>query len=288
MGRKDDVGLLVGEPGQFLFDFTHVPVGVADVVRRDAIVHFHVEIAQLQAPPGAADARLGVHDDLAGVDGVRFEQRGQSEDHARGIAARIAHEVCCPNAVPVQFGNPVDRRIEQFRRRVWTAVPGRVYIGVVEPEIGTDVHDAHAPLQEGADPVHGHPVRRAETDHVRGYGGNFIQGSQRSVPVRIDPGKDLSEVLPGILFRRGENDLDAGMSRRQPVQFHAGIPRRADNAQFDHVPSLFSFMIPLMRLSVFLAWPVDLVTRSIVFSPATLPTISDHSARSIASHTPDA
>ena len=101
-------------------------------------------------------------------------------------------------------------------------------------------------------------------------------------------GKDLAEALPAVLFRRGENDLDAGMTRRQPVQFHARVSRRADDAQFDHVLSLFSFMIRLTRLSVFLAWAVDLVTRRIVFSPATLPTISGHSAWSIASHTPDA
>ena len=74
--------------------------------------------------------------------------------------------LCRTDLVGEQLGQAVGEPVQQLRTGVGLAVPRRVERGVLEPEVGGEVHDVRHPLHERRHQRLGGAVRQATEDEV--------------------------------------------------------------------------------------------------------------------------
>src|SRR5207253_10894949 len=130
---------------QLLDDLRQMPM-TFDRIRMKRFVHLAEVRAKADRPACAADARLGVDDDVRpnqpGRDGGR-----ESEDGSGRVAAWDCDEPGFGQLGAMQLRKSEDRLLEQCWIGVWLAVPLWVQRLVVQPEVGAHVDHPHAGIQ---------------------------------------------------------------------------------------------------------------------------------------------
>ena len=183
---------------------------------------------------GAAQARLGVHDEPVILHQTRLEQRQAPQEDARGVATGIGDQASLPDVVPAKLAQAVGRApaVEQLRMRVLELIPARIEGRIVEPEIAAEVDHALADAQQVRRQGHRLAVGQREKDHVA-RGGEFgrIEGLNGKIYAPPKAGKDFrgrGRALP--LGRGGQvGKLDMRMLKEPPDELFARIPGRSGN-----------------------------------------------------------
>jgi len=67
---------------------------------------------------------------------------------------------------PINFGQAVNRLLQQLRRGVIVRVEFLVNLGALEPEVGAEVDDDAASLHQRHGKLGGHPMRQREEDDL--------------------------------------------------------------------------------------------------------------------------
>ena len=126
------------------------------------------EVQRLLEPaPGARHARGGVDDDAGRLDQAGAQQRGQGQAGRRRVAPGGGDEGRPGQVVPEQLGQAVDGLAPAAPARACSSpYQLRVERGVLQPEVGRQVHDQPDPVpQRGDDPL-GLAVRQGAEDQV--------------------------------------------------------------------------------------------------------------------------
>ena len=190
--------------------------------------------AALAARAGRADLRLD-HRRQVQVDHPGAEERVEAEDRRRRGAAGAGDEVGGLDLLAVQLRHAVDELAEQVGIRVLVAVPDRVVVRVVQPEVGAQVDDDLRLIAQLRQRLHADAVRQAEEEHVA-----RLQRLARRVlqlralsQVRVRGEDELARIAP----RRRLLDLHLRVAQQNPQQLPARIPRRADDRDCGHPSS---------------------------------------------------
>ena len=122
---------------QLLDDFREVPVAL-DRVRADRLVDLAEMHSHARRASGATHPRLGVDDDVRADEPGRHG-RSESQDRGGRVAARHGDHLRVFQVCFVQLGDAKNSLAEQRRCRVLPAIPLRILLRIVEPEVGAHV-----------------------------------------------------------------------------------------------------------------------------------------------------
>ena len=139
------------------------------LVGLEAVVDLAKLRGQPRLPPGAADPGLAVGDERIQADQLVLHQRGEPQDDGGGVAAGVAHQPGPADRVAVDLRQAVDRLGQQPFGAV-SLVILLVDRGVLEAEVGAQVHHLAVPGQKLGHHRHGGLMRHAGEDHCRGRG----------------------------------------------------------------------------------------------------------------------
>ena len=165
------VGLEAGVGGdlrELLLDLRDMAVA-AEAVRLHALVDLAEHQVGLRLAARARDAALGVDHEV--LDQARARERRERQERGGRVAAgraddgdrRVDERL---ELGPVELGQAVDRDVEEVGVRVLEAVPARVVGGVAEAEVGPEVDDRGAGLDDPGDDGRGRAVGQGEEDGV--------------------------------------------------------------------------------------------------------------------------
>ncbi len=105
--------------------------------------------------------------------------------------------------------------------------------GAPDAEIGAQVNDLAAELEQRHGELRRHAVRQRQEHDLRLFGQEF--GLGLAEPKRPGPGvmgelrKDLRQRLPGVLARGDGGQFRVRMRQEQAHEFFAGVTRRTDD-----------------------------------------------------------
>ena len=137
----------------------------------------------------------------------------------------------------MNLGQTVHGGGEEIGRGVVVRVKFLIDVGAPQAEIGAEVDDLAALLQEGDREFRGDAVGQGEEDEpdlLGEQGGVGLGEPDGFGPGMVaEFGKDLGERLPGVLARGDSGEFDMGMGEEQAHEFLAGITGGADDADFD-------------------------------------------------------
>src|SRR5882724_3280780 len=136
-----------GGEGEFLLDFREVPV-FGHGVGPDAFVALDEKIILLDLAARAADAAEGIGDDAGGFDETGAQKRQQGEQNAGGIAAGRRDEHGVFDCGTIDLGQTVNGGGEEIGRGMVVRVEFLIDVGAAEAEIGAEVDDLSALLEE--------------------------------------------------------------------------------------------------------------------------------------------
>ena len=201
-----------------------------DAIGMHALADLAIEARLLRVAPGAADARLGVDDDVVGIDRAGLDQRHQRQLGRGRIAAGIGHQPGGRHLRPLELGQPIDGLRLQRRRLVGMAVPLGIGRQVGEPEVGRQVDDLEL-ARQGRD----HRLRRAVRQRAKYQVDRVPVGRldlhQIGQPDRAEMREDLGERPAGLAIGGEQADLRGRMAGEQAHQLGAGVaagPQDAD------------------------------------------------------------
>ena len=178
--------------------------------------------------PAPGDARLGVHDDVPGLDRARLDQRHQRELRARRVAARICHQARPRHLPALDLRQPVNRAFLQFGRPVRMAVPLRIGLDIGQPEVRGEVHDLQM-LRQGRHRLLRRTVRQAAEHDVMGAEIDILDAHQVRQAERGQMREHRAEGLACAPVGGERADFDMQVAGQQADQLRAGIAARAQD-----------------------------------------------------------
>lgn len=198
-------------------------------------LHSGKSVVSFGVRPAPGNAALGIHDDVVRLDQPGLQQRGQSEDDRRGIAARIGDQLRGRNRLAEQFRQAVDDFAQPVGVGMFLAVPLGIDVGAVEAVVGGEVNDPAAGGQQGLDKRGTGPVRQA-TEHALRPGGDLGRTEilQRQVKPVGERGMNGGDVRIPLLAARDGNDLGAGMTQQNLDQFDGRVAGGTQNGDPCH------------------------------------------------------
>ena len=220
---------------QDLLHFGRVAMG-QQAVRHEVLVDGPEVQGVGGRPPGPGGARGRIDDDPASLDQPGPHEGRQGQPGRRRVAAGGGDERGPGQRFAKQLRQPVDGLVEELRRLVRLAVPGRVEGRVTQPEVGGQVDDdADAVAQGRHDPLR-LPVREGAEHEIEAVEGvragrlvdhSRIGGGQRR---RVLPHRLAG---PGVSGDRGH--LDVGVARQETQELNPRVARATDDAGFHRI-----------------------------------------------------
>ncbi len=116
------------------------------------------------------------------------------------------------------------------------AVPFGPLRGVTQPEVGGEVDDPGAALEQFAGEGVGHAMGGGEEYRIAGtqaVGVGLAEGQAVIVPAQV--GIEFGDTQAGLGTRGDGLDLHLRVLGQQPEQFDAGVTGAADDSDLDHV-----------------------------------------------------
>ncbi|GIW08550.1 MAG: hypothetical protein KatS3mg060_3355 [Dehalococcoidia bacterium] len=105
-------------------------------------------VCQSKAAPAARDSRLGINNHI-GFGDSGGDRRNDREERRRRIAARVRDQLSAGNLLAADLRQAVDRVGEEIRAGRVYSIPTLILCGVVEAEVGGDVHHGNPAVDEG-------------------------------------------------------------------------------------------------------------------------------------------
>ena len=131
----------------------------------------------------------------------------------------------------MQLGEPVDGGLEQLRPRVVGVIPARVVRGVAQAEVGPEVDDGLAGVQELVDAGGRGPVGKGEEDGLGVLGDGVVDPEALGGEVGVDPGQRVALPLPPD----EADDGGVGVAGEEPHELRADVPGRPDDRHLDRI-----------------------------------------------------
>ena len=224
---------LAGDRRQTLADLR--PMAVArNAVRLEIIAGLGQQNTHFGLAPRPAHPGFSVGDQRFGVDDTRLQQRQKAELHRRRIAAGIGHQPRLADGLAIDFGKTVDRLGQQFRAGVRHSVPPFPIRRLAKPEIGRQIDDFHALLQQRWHTVHGGAVGGGEKHHIAALQHGVVRLDKGQIHLTAQVGKQVADLGAFLAARGDDRQFHSRMRGQQPQQFNAGIARPTDDSHFDH------------------------------------------------------
>ena len=181
----------------------------------------------LEAAAGTRHARGGVDDDARRLDEAGPHQGGQGQPGRRGVTTGRGDERRAGQAFAEELGQPVDRVGQQLGCGVLLAVPAGIERGVVQPEVGRQVHDQADPRPELRDDPLGLPVGQAAEHQVETIeAGRIVPLVDQAGIGGGQRGRVRADRLAGVGVGRGHRHLELRVPGQQAQQLRPGVPRR--------------------------------------------------------------
>jgi hypothetical protein len=222
---------LAGGERELLFDLGEVAV-FGDGVGAEAFVALAEQIGGIGLAPGAADAAERVGDDLSGVDQAGADEREGGEEDAGWIAAGRGDDSGVADLVPVDFREAVDGLFEQVSGGVFMAVELQVAVGALESEVGAEVDEPSAALEQWNGEFGGDSVGERKKHEVGPVGEvvdvGFGEAEVLGAGVAGEAGEHGGDTLARVLTRGNGGEVDVGMIEEAAHEFFAGITGGAD------------------------------------------------------------
>ena len=115
----------------------------------------------------------------------------------------------------------------------------------LDAEIGAQVNDLAAELEQRHGEFGGDTVRQGQEHDLRlfgqQFGFGFAEAERLGARMMGEFRKDLRQRLPGVLARGDGGQLGVRMRQQQPDQFLAGVTRRAHDGDFFFHIRLFKY-----------------------------------------------
>src|SRR3990172_1908601 len=182
--------------------------------------------AQADGSTGAGDARFAVYDNIR-FDDARFQGRGQSQNGAGGVAARVSNQTGGGNLRAIQFRKAENSFLEQFRGGMSKLVPLRIIGGVFQPEISADIDNLNALFEQRDNLFGALLMRQGRESHID------IAQLSRDCQVEVGQmGENGCQLLPGGAPTSDRGYLHIRVAVKQPHQLDSGITRNVNNACF--------------------------------------------------------
>ena len=230
-GEGDGDGLAGGE-GEFLLDFGEVAV-FGDAVGADAFVALDVEVVEFGVSACATDAAHAGDDDGGWVEEAFFEEGDEGEEDAGGVATGAGDERGRSDGVGVDFGETVDRGGAELWGVMGFAVELGVGVDVFDAEIGAEIDDTEACLEEWGGELVRDAVGEGEEggvctglDDCFGGGGDeeeFGAGDSGEL------GEDGGDGLSGVLAGGDGGEFGVGVAEEKANEFFAGVAAGSDD-----------------------------------------------------------
>ena len=228
--------VLTGGEREFLLDFRGVAVS-RQPVGGHAFVAFREQMGLRQLASGAAEAAGRADDEACGVDEPFAQQWHQRQDHAGRVAAGAGDQARGGQLVAVDFGHAVDRLGQQSGRGMRLAVGGGVDRRVAQPEVGAQVDDAQAGIEQWQREFMRQSVWQGEEgDVAAGTGDRGDVGLAELQPgCGAHPSDDFAQRASGVLARGHAGELDPRVSREDCDQLLARVSVGTDHGDIDPV-----------------------------------------------------
>src|SRR5438105_15536105 len=141
MGREDDLG------ASGLLDLRRVAM-VQQSVGGEVLVHVREVHGGLQSAARPAGSGGGVDDNAGRLEAAAAHQRRQGQCGGGRIAPGGGNQIGVDEVVPEQLRKAVDEVGQQLGMVVLFAVPRWIQTGVMQREVGGQVHNLGNPLAE--------------------------------------------------------------------------------------------------------------------------------------------
>ena len=133
------------------------------------------------------------------------------------------------------LGQAVHRLLEESGRRVRVAVRAGVHRRVAQPEIGGEIDDLEAALEQGGHDRHRLDVRKRDEDRLDARGQQRqVRGAEDHLGEVAQRREHLSRRHARVLAGGGPADPQRGVTAEQPEQLAAGVAARPDDPDFVH------------------------------------------------------
>ena len=190
--------------------------------------------------PGARHPARGVDDDAGRLDETGPHQRRERERGRGHVAARRGDHARGEDLRPEQLGEPVGEVAQPLGAGVGLAVPGRVQVGVLQPEVGGQVHDPAHPTVELGDQLLALAVGQGQEHEVEPVDRHRVPGLEGLVAVvGREVRVELGDGRTGLRGARGHGHVELRVGRGEPQQLRAGVPRRPDHTDLGHPDTLY-------------------------------------------------
>ena len=112
-------------------------------------------------------------------------------------------------------------------------VPFLPFDQVLQPEVGGEVDDAHAGLEQAVGITHGHAVRGGKKHHVAFFQRSTGGVRKRQVDMAAQRREHGINTRARLLARGDGAQLRMRMLAKDAQQFHAGVTGAPDDADLD-------------------------------------------------------
>ena len=190
-----------------------------------------VDLTEEERDAGVASGTAGTAhardvDGLIEVDERGFEEGNEGQEDAGGVAARAGDEARGLDCFGADFWKRVDGFGEEFGVRVGVIVELGVGFGRTEAEVGAEVDDAEALVEEGFGKGSGDAVReREESDLGAGLFDEFDIGLDEGEGVRWGDAAEAGELGAEEFASEGAgsdgDEFDAGVAQDEAKQLDA-------------------------------------------------------------------
>src|SRR5690606_13593085 len=117
--------------------------------------------ADLRLATSTTGTRFTVSNQAARIDDACTQQRQKAKLHSRRIAAGIRNETRALDGFAIDFAKTIHGFVEQMWARVRHAVPLLPHLHVLDPEVGGEVDDFDASIEQILCHLHRSAVRRS-------------------------------------------------------------------------------------------------------------------------------
>ena len=234
MRHEGQANLLAGNARQTLPDLRQMPMS-SHAISLEVIRRLGEQGGNFRLASGAGHTRLGIGNQAARVNHARFQQRNKPQLHRRRITTGVGNQPRRFDLRAVHFRQTINRRAHQIGAGVRHAIPFFPYSDILQTEVGGQVNQLHARVQQCPRLLHGNAIRGGEEHQIALIQMRLIRMGERQIHKAAQAGEHLADRQPRIGARRNYLQCSLRMTCQQAQQLHAGIACATHYANLDHV-----------------------------------------------------
>ncbi|GBH14720.1 hypothetical protein KPSA3_00614 [Pseudomonas syringae pv. actinidiae] len=234
MRNKRQTDITARSATQALGDFRQMTMAFYGI-GLEAFVGLRIQRTNAQTTPGTADAGFAVGNQASVIGNACFKQWQETQLGSRWVAARHSNEPRVLDLLAIDFRQPVNRILQQFRRPMRLAVPLGPLDRVLQTEVGRQVNHFGAGCEQLTRQSMSNTMRRSEEHHVTGTQGFHVRHAEcQAVVMTSQVRVHVGDWKTGLRARGDNHDFCLRMLCQQTQQLDPGVTRAADDTDLDH------------------------------------------------------